>query len=255
MDKAFHYRAHIILSGVQESTGCLGSCSLWVKEHCSYLEIWLDPGSLCVCVCLLWEVNILPGWWYVLLMTSGVYVARCSAFSGVQTGQNGGRSPVPVLQCSSPGFHLMVLCSCGWSCLAVLFHCGVCTAVIKKKHLLCHWRRHRGMEVLCLLWMPRPVYLPTCFHPSPAPARLWRVHCGAWSWLSGHECQRWKLQLVSRAWLSFLWRCQEPQHPLALIYTLQTRQSQGLLSEPTIENHDAVLGALCSAFSISENAL
>lgn len=132
MDKAFHYRAHIILSGVQESTGCLGSCSLWVKEHYSYLEIWLDPGSLCVCVCLLWEVNILPGWWYVLLMTSGVYVARCSAFSGVQTGQNGGRSPVPVLQCSSPGFHLMVLCSCGWSCLAVLFHCGVCTAVIKK---------------------------------------------------------------------------------------------------------------------------
>lgn len=244
-----------MLSGVQESTGCLGSCSLWVKEHYSYLEIWLDPGSLCVCVCLLWEVNILPGWWYVLLMTSGVYVARCSAFSGVQTGQNGGRSPVPVLQCSSPGFHLMVLCSCGWSCLAVLFHCGVCTAVIKKKHLLCHWRRHRGMEVLCLLWMPRPVYLPTCFHPSPAPARLWRVHCGAWSWLSGHECQRWKLQLVSRAWLSFPWRCQEPQHPLALIYTLQTRQSQGLLSEPTIENHDAVLGALCSAFSISENAL
>lgn len=39
MDKAFNYRAHIILSEVQESTGCLGSCSLWVEEHYGCLEI------------------------------------------------------------------------------------------------------------------------------------------------------------------------------------------------------------------------
>lgn len=39
MDKAFNYRAHIILSGVQESTGCLGSCSLCIKKHYGCLEI------------------------------------------------------------------------------------------------------------------------------------------------------------------------------------------------------------------------
>lgn len=185
MEKAFNSRAHIILSEVQESTGCLGSCSLCVEEHYGCLEIWIGPGSLCVCLYLFQGVSILPGWWYVFFITSGVCVACCSAFSGVQTDQNCCGSPVSLSSCPSPGFHLMVPYSCGWTCLAILFHCDVCATVIKETSIPSMKEAWGGgMEFLCLLWMPRAVYLPTASTlPCPAHARLCRVHCGKWySW-------------------------------------------------------------------------